>query len=403
VLVSLTVEQTRAATMLCAVLWLLSFYQFTQATYGLETALYIVLGSMIVRLTFDAVRDDQQGRSRIELTRNQQVYLGVLIGAAGLTRIDFLLVAATFGTCGVVSRRLTLSNMALPSVIALAIVAPWFGYVIAVSGTVMPSSGSAQHAIVGDVTALAGRLADMGTALVQQVSQPIYVAANRTALVGAIAWAACCAVAAWRVGIVRRLRHPDVLTLWLLSLGPLLAYYVVFSWASHFYTRYMALAGIFAAPVLAGVLVMALPGRTRLLTAGTAVLFVSLSIASYHRGAVGNTHAVTARYVRDHLPRDARVGASQSGVVGYVNDNVINLDGKLTFQLLPDLARGDMSPFLRDFQIDYIVDWGPASTWALPAAELAAHWTPCVPPIDNGISICMERVDRSREALQGSR
>ena len=64
------------------------------------------------------------------------------------------------------------------------------------------------------------------------------------------------------------------------------------------------------------------------------------SYGSLHLGKVGNGHSITAGYIQLNFQSNKdRIGAFQSGVIGYFNNNVINLDGKLDHNALKALLR----------------------------------------------------------------
>ena len=62
------------------------------------------------------------------------------------------------------------------------------------------------------------------------------------------------------------------------------------------------------------------------------------TIGSLHAGRVGNTHAVSAGYIANNFNSQEFIGSFQSGVIGFFNDNVINLDGKLDHKSLRALS-----------------------------------------------------------------
>jgi hypothetical protein len=65
-----------------------------------------------------------------------------------------------------------------------------------------------------------------------------------------------------------------------------------------------------------------------------------------------------ARWVADHVPRDATVGAFQSGVLGYfLEQRVVNLDGVVNAEALAALEREEVFDYVLAERIDVIADW----------------------------------------------
>jgi hypothetical protein len=64
-----------------------------------------------------------------------------------------------------------------------------------------------------------------------------------------------------------------------------------------------------------------------------------------------------AVWIRDHLPTDAVIGAKNSGIYQYYAERtVINIDGKLNHEILPQLEQRTLLDYLRRRGITYLVD-----------------------------------------------
>jgi hypothetical protein len=64
-----------------------------------------------------------------------------------------------------------------------------------------------------------------------------------------------------------------------------------------------------------------------------------------------------AMWINKNLPRQATIGAFQSGTLGYFCPNVVNLDGKNNPYVLQRLLKGETIDYIREERFDYIIDW----------------------------------------------
>ena len=55
------------------------------------------------------------------------------------------------------------------------------------------------------------------------------------------------------------------------------------------------------------------------------------------------------------MPPQARIGALQSGALGFFRDEVVNLDGKVNVAALE--RRNDLEAYVNEQRIDWLVDW----------------------------------------------
>jgi hypothetical protein len=133
------------------------------------------------------------------------------------------------------------------------------------------------------------------------------------------------------------------LAAWSVCIGALVPLYLVAFWAWHFYGRYTAPLLVVTIPGVAALAVLAGRRLTRLPTAMLAlspVVFLVLALAQLHRGRMVLDLPINAGFVHYQLDRNRLVGAAQSGIVGFFNENVINLDGKIDPQALSSMRRG---------------------------------------------------------------
>ena len=368
----------------------LSFYLFRTFTYGLETGLYLALIAALVWATLRMMRSGPMSLANA-------AGLGVLIGLCGLARIDFGIVAGLVFGLLFLRGRIGFAPAALAGLVALCVTAPWLIWVRSVSGTFMPSSGPAQASLIDWSTAL-GRGETMILSVAQNAAPwaPIFFDPP-VALVAVTALLALCVVA-MRSSRSKRTWAPEavpVLSAWGLGLCALPFLYFTFFWAAHFYPRYTAPLAVLSLLVL-GAAVARLPGAAP--RAVTICAFVVFAIANawsawttHHRGGIGDGHSVAAGYVARNLPKESRVGAFQSGVVGFYNENVINLDGKVNVEALAAIRKKQIEEYLDRARIDYVIDWEGVIDGLMPRAMKSGEWVRCPLPVGNKETVCVMR------------
>ncbi len=386
----LSADRDDEAYSVAACLCLLNFWFFRAFAYGLETGLYLT--SFAAVLLFSLRRIPCQRSSDF-------VLLGILAGVTGLCRIDFGIVLAVFLLSMLARGILDLRHTVLVGIVALTVVSPWFIWVYVVSGHVMPSSGPAQATSISWATAVP-RLSAMIQAVLEHLTPWLY-SRNKAPVVAldAITLAAF-AVLAHRYHERRAYASNSIRVFWGWAAGVLLLLpvYVALFWAKHFYPRYISPLSIITLPVMAIILLnmgssfkLRGPRLQRLLYLGFALSFAAFAFLSLHTGKIGNPHAVTAGFVRDTLPPGINVGAFQSGVIGYFNANVTNLDGKLNRTMLPHLRDETVPEYLDEHRISVLVDWPSYITRHMSVDDLERSWKRCSEQPGNDSTACYIR------------
>jgi hypothetical protein len=387
-------EDRLSGSAMTVLLTVVNISLFRQFTNGLETGLYTIAVGVCVLLSLRAGTEP-----------NRSIRIGCAAGLAALARIDFLVVLACFLFVEWVLGVLPLAAAVTVGAIAGAIASPWLLWVHHVTGHWIPTSGLAQ---AGATTGagLAGRAGLVTLAAVQQVSPWFHVEAARSAVSQRLGSAASvilltltAAVLALVAGLlIRRAARrvpraiPKVLIGWALAFAVLFAVYAWFFFATYFYPRYATPLAAIGLPLI-GVGVAATLAEWRLsraLVALTPCVFVAVAWLTLHNASVGNLQTVSAGYVADNLPSSATVGAFQSGVVGYFNQNVLNLDGKVNLDALTYARKGRLPAYLDRAAIAYLVDW-TAVLGTLPAAYLERNWVPCRIPTSDPRIACLAR------------
>jgi hypothetical protein len=325
----------------------LAYPAFRWFTYGLETGLYLLVFTCMLFFLLRHAR---------ELTR-RPVQLGLLAGLACLTRIDFGLVLVIGLAIASARKQVQPAQFIRAAAVAALMLLPWLAYCYVTSGVPWPSSAGAQSELVtlGNVR---GRLVQAFMSLPEQVI-PWLAASTRPEM--ALTASLLALIAALYLSLTRRWtsfwaplsRWP--ISTFAIALLALAVIYVVTIWATHFYSRYFILLSVITYICVGATL------RTSREAAGLGaiclVLFVSQSYLAFHSGRVGNAHAIAAGAIGSYFQHDARMGMFQSGVTGFYNSNVINLDGKLDHEALDKLGRGRILDYIAEKRIIAVCDW----------------------------------------------
>lgn len=378
---------------LAAVTTLCSVWIFRAFTYGLEAGLYVVLVAFNVMLV--------SGKDRIE-----PVKFGLLAGLTGLARIDFGLIFGLQLLWLLRERRLRFRDVLLTGVIALAVTLPWFLWVYSKTGDPMPSSAGAEWRVISASDA-GERFKWMAKALLwgatPWVSSWDYEMAARWSAIALVAFLGLTLPTAY--GLMRsgrvEMNREAVRRLggWGLSIAVVIPVYLLGFWSWHFYGRYMLPLAIVVVPIIA-ILATIAAERFKLLPAAmlgiSPVCFAALAYSQIHSGHMTLDLPINAGFVSAHTSaaREIVVGAPQSGIVGYFNPNVVNLDGKIDPQALASIRRGALLDYVAKRGIDVLLDW-PEALEEVFQGHSDHEWQPCAHQ-PGGKSRCLVRKTASR-------
>lgn len=365
-----------------------NFWLYRAVTYGLETGLYLLLLAACVAFSI---------RTLPRMTTRSALLLGLLAGATGLARIDFGVVLFGFlGTC-LLNRHLRLRHALIVGGTALAVVLPWFAWVYRITGSWLPSSGGAQASFISARSGLF-RLREGAEALLNHLTPWLYTGSR-----GVLALVALATLIVLLVLLKLRPGDPwrrttegwrRAMVPWGTAFALLCVVYLLFFGVVHFYERYLSPSLLVLLPLLAVAIAQRVPGGQARWVAALPVFmlvcFGGWAGLSLHTGRVGNTHAVTAGFVQERFAPPCRVGAFQSGVIGYFNPNVLNLDGKLNQEALEAQRQGYLDAYVDSVGIDIIVDWPGHIQFSFPQAFFEG-WDLCDARPENGITACITR------------
>lgn len=163
------------------------------------------------------------------------------------------------------------------------------------------------------------------------------------------------AVLAQTLGILDERPISRVMLALMVHAGMLIAAYAM-SQAWWMYGRYMSPVFLLSVPIL-GVLLARVAADWRVLSVAAiaAVLVFAGSIRANVQSPLSNSFQVQVRLADTHVPPEQRVGAIQSGTLGYFRDHVVNLDGKVNAAALA--AQGHLDEYASRIALEWIVDW----------------------------------------------
>ena len=337
------------------VLLLSNPFLFKMFTNGLETGLYfdMILLVMISSLRF--TKAQQQSYFN-------KLSFGLLLGLACLCRIDFIIPMVTFLGIVMMKQRGRLKDYAVPIALMAAIVLPWFLWVYHVSGSLMPSSGRAQMA---DLTSTYYHKID------DRCIRMISVLANHCTLWVAntyLPWAnAALIILCVVVGLLflktrnNKIKmnacHKTTFAIWFFCFLSLAVIYPLLLKAVFFYSRYTAPLLIFVLIIISVRLSIYLQTHSKL--RGLLIIFPLhfILMCLLLLKSPDSLYAVAAGFIKNEFFQDARIGCWQSGTVGFFNDNVINLDGKVNSETISYLKSKQMDLYLDKKNIQILFDF----------------------------------------------
>ncbi len=372
-----------------------NFSLFRLFTYGLETSIYLLLTSICILYSISTFRSSKNGLK-------EAVSFGILGGLTIWARIDFGIVFFVFLFITFLRNKVKLTNAVIAGTSSLITVSPWFFYVRAVSGEWMPSSGPAQSGIV-TISNGYDRITGLSHSLLDHLTPWFYfevehIALTWTALVSLLFLTLVLFYKKSPLKLFRNFFYSNpILISWIVSILSLTIIYLIFFRATHFYTRYSAPLVIPILTIMAMCLAHNATKKTIIFEftfiSALLLLFAGWSYLSFHSGRIGVSFPVTAGYVQAHAS-DKKVGAFQSGVIGFFNPNVVNLDGKVNQQALKHFQNGTIQKYIDLEQIDILIDWPQIIHQEINDPEwLNENWEPCTPPVPDDVqnTLCLQR------------
>lgn len=339
------------AAVAAAAIWAFSPSAIAASLNGLETSLTLacLAGAL---LAFAAKR----------------AWTGALLGLCLLARVDSVFFVATVGIA--LLRRDGVRKAALHVGQAALVVAPWWIYELRHFGTVIPESGAA-------VREQAMMYRDAGMVVRDQIAwatgavfgppfldfTPLRQLLGGTASgVGMVLGLVLMAAVAWLL----RKRPSAPIAILALNALCIFLFYALYLPATWFFRRYLVPVHLFVA------LLVAVHVRRREALAWLAVAAISIAPFFYrdpkitpdqgHHGAKG--YFVPAGEILAAAPRDAVIGAFQSGALGWrsgeasaAGRRVVNLDGVVDGEAARAVREHRLAAFAKERGVTHLADW----------------------------------------------
>ena len=306
--------------------------------------------------------------------------LGVALGLLILLRIDtvFLVLLAA----GAVAVR-SLRGGASIAVVSFLISSPWWAYNQWFFGSLMPSSGTAQQSPL-EVARIGEAAASLAITLTPGTYHYAPTAPSHLVL-------AILLLTPFAVGFRHYTKtRPELLSaenptarffaLLVASTGILVVYYTATSDAVHFYRRYFSPLALVTVWITATGLVALYDYRAHIARFGVAVLCLSTAATAIRylvpmpKNRTPFAHQLDL--VLESVPKDAKVGAFQSGTLGYFRLDTINLDGKVNREALDARLQGRMDDYIREEGIAWLCEVPQVAVYHLGVHPEELGWTP---------------------------
>jgi len=357
-------DEGRLAQLLAPVLFLSGLFTIQVGFNGLETGALLLGYALAWRY---AQTHDLGG------VRHLAVF-GVILGLVVLVRVDavFFVVAAS----AAVAWRWTVRRGALLAGVAAAVSSPWWIYNAVIFGSLVPTSGTSQThwelstsrlwegvrgLAVGAVPWLASNKIDQHLTLLRPV----------ITVVGVVAVVRLVRRRAMLVAERRTWEFASVLGVTYLALT---AWYLMSSYATHFYGRYLVPVVLV---VVMGATVVAITHLRRLIGVGSilaTVVAASAVLGLFHSNLDPRNPMLDEQValVEAVVPPGETVAAKQSGTLGFFRSDVVNLDGKVNPDALE--ARGDLPAYISRIGVRWLCDWDAVVERIVAADDEV--WTP---------------------------
>lgn len=377
--------------LLTFVLTLFNFGLFRIFTYGLETGLYLIFIALVINYSF--------GIRRFSNNYNKAIVLGILAGLTILSRIDFIIIISVFFTLSLIRRQLKFSWVMFSSIILVIVAGPWFIYVYKVTGNFIPSSGIAQINIINRYSALLRTWEFLRSIISHMMpwiySRPSIYLSLLSLLFFVIIVFAIFRSQKSRIYIYQIISRSFFFTNWMAGIMILVFSYLITMGATHFYTRYAAPLQIFIIPIGSITIINSTRRFSNIRTTWVYIFIASFfyiwAMITLHTGVISNTQAVVAGFVNREFTSSVKVGAFQSGVVGFFNENVINLDGKVNHEVIQFLNKRSVNEYIESEKIGALVDWPKVIFKYIEKQYIEEKWEFCSNSIPDEMSICLIR------------
>ena len=371
----------------------LNFELMVYFTNGLETGIYLVCLGMSFLYSFYYFKCEKK--------IYQTIVLGITFGICSLARIDFIVVAAAILLISLYKKRLTLRQFFVIGISTGIIISPWIFYIYKTTGFLMQSSARTETSWLTTENFLI-RIKAFSLAIMQHLTPNITTGSNDTALVFVFI-ITIIIVYKWLYDktILNQFDKVQIITFgtWSIGILSLLFAYLLYSSAYYFYIRYTAPLLLIILPLLAILLAIKLKQISKItLQIGYAVvviIFFMQAILYFHSGRLAEQQSLRMAYLKNNFNNMAIIGCFQSGVTGYYDPNVYNLDGKVDHVVTKYTSSGNLDRFIDSTGINVIIDWNEIVNWfdinCLKKNYLKNNWIEYSGNIGDNHTVCLIR------------
>jgi hypothetical protein len=338
-----------------------SFYIFRLFTSGYETSLYLVLISLFLLSYIRIIK-------KKSFFFIEYCWLGFIIGFAGLTRIDFGFFYFLFLIFIFHYRKNFFKFFLLSGLIGFLVVLPWLIFVYSVSDSFLPSSGHQTLSLIKNHSEFIYRFKFFFSSVLQNLIPTFFSGHGLLWPVNFINFLILFFIAYFifknKLYFKNIIKNKIIfIREFLLSIVFLSLFYFLFSKAIVYYSRYLSILLIFSIPFLANLLCKIIEKKIiNNLYKKTVVILITFffisSIYSFHSSRMYTSLGVTAGAILNNYPNN-KIGVWNSGMINFINKNVINLDGRLNIEVMSHYKKfGNIDNYLiKHNEIDMLIDW----------------------------------------------
>jgi hypothetical protein len=376
-----------------AVLTLLNFEILLYFTNGLETGMYLICIGISIIYSFYYFKSEKKVY--------QSIVLGIVFGISCLARIDFIVVIAVALLVNLFRKRLTVKQFFVIGIASGITISPWIIYIYKTTGHLIQSSASAETSWLTSGELLL-RSRALALAIMQHLTPCITTGNKDTALI-IIFVVTIFIVFKWLYDrkIFYRFDNDNfkIFGSWSLGILALLFAYLLYSSAYYFYIRYTAPVLLIALPLFAVLLAVKLKVLSKKTVQvgfiAVVLLFFIQAFQYLHSGKLGEQQSLRMAYIKNHFNNTAVIGCFQSGVTGYYDSNVYNLDGKMDHDVAKYISSGNLAGYIDTAGINVIMDWNEIVDWyklnCLNDNYLKNNWVEFSNNIGDNHTVCLIR------------
>lgn len=331
---------------------LFNFDFFINFTNGLETGFYILMIALSVLISLHY----------LESSKNflYDIALGLIFGLTILTRIDFVLPLIVYLVLLLFYKSIATINFIRILLLFVSIFSVWLFYIYEITGTFFQSSASAQTSLLGAFN-YRERIYEWLVAIAELLTLNVYFG-NKENFLFIVAGAISIILIYLVIKKNLNSKLNNNIKYWAFAFLSLIVVYPVLSSAPYFYYRYLipfSLFGVLFIPAVIDcdkIIVNFVRKKISLIAFLFMLSFFLQAFLYFHNRRLGVSMSLRAGYILKNFPGQ-KVGCFQSGVAGYFNQNVYNLDGKIDHEALRYNAKGEILDYIDKKNINVLIEW----------------------------------------------